>query len=184
MCILECSWQSWPVIRKGKGSHFCCQMNDQFIGDHDDGGIGDLTKHLGQQPPVKSRGTFFSDHKLQSLHKGAVTAALLSKPRPDDLCREQEEKKTEMSRLNFQKAGGQAVPSSTSPCQVDVEESKALRAAHRVGRQCRRHRFWRRRRLPSAPESPGSGMNRGGLEPRAADAPGVVASAPHRSQNE
>lgn len=76
-------------------------MNDEFIGDHDDGRVGDLAGQMSQEPTVKSARALFPDHKLQSLHKGAVTRALFSQPRPDDLWSRKEREK----RLVIQSSG-------------------------------------------------------------------------------
>ena len=83
MCAEFIPFQSWldPIIeRTGE------EVDNHFIGCHDDGSVGDLSQQLCNQATVQSARAFFLDHQVQRLKEGLVLVPFLAKPCPGHFC--------------------------------------------------------------------------------------------------
>ena len=82
-CAQFIPFESWldPIIeRTGE------EVDNHFVGCHDDGSVGDLSQQLCNQATVQSASAFFLDHQIQRLKERLVLVPFLAKPCPGHFC--------------------------------------------------------------------------------------------------
>ena len=92
----ECFTQQATLTNQECWNHFPGEpVNDKLVGDHHDGGVGDLPAELGHHAAVESPPPLLAVHQEDRLPELAVPWVALAQARTGNLCKP---KKEAMSR--------------------------------------------------------------------------------------
>ena len=73
-------WASRALDRQwfglSKASGLFCQVDNEFVGGHHDGSVGDLPQELGQEAAVEGIETLLDSNQPHRLSEGAIAASL------------------------------------------------------------------------------------------------------------